>query len=33
MLSSQLGQPLRVAQRNRVGECLLDLGRSSQHVC
>jgi hypothetical protein len=32
MLSTQLGQSLRVAQRGRVGERLLDLGRSSQHV-
>ena len=32
MLSAQLSQPLRVAQRGRVGERLLDLGRSSQDV-
>ena len=32
MLSSQLGQSMRVAQRCRVGERLLGLGRSSQHV-
>jgi hypothetical protein len=32
MLSPELGQSLRVAQRSRVRESPLDLGRPSQHV-